>query len=148
MAEILGVNAAKISAGQGSKINKGEVTGRLHMLYDEKTFTAEVAVNDTIKLGAPLPAGARVVGGKIKCEATGATGIFKVGYQANGVDLVDDDAFATNQDPGAAAVLADLSGAGIGKKFTVATQVEATCTEITAAATGKLFQIWLFYVVD
>lgn len=148
MAEILGKNAAKIAAGKGEKIEKGEVTGRVHMLYDEKTFTAEAQVADTLKLCAPIPQGARVIGGKVICPATGATGIFKIGYQANGEDLADDDAFATGIDPGAAAVAAELAGAGIGKKFNKATQVEATFTEITAAATGKLFQFWLLYVVD
>lgn len=148
MAEILGLNAAKVADAQGAKIDKGEVTGRVRCLYDEKTFAAEASISDTVKLGAPLPAGARVVGGKIKCPATGATGIFKIGYQANGVDVVDDDAFGVSVDPGAAAVYADLAGAGLGKKFTVATQVEATFTEATASATGVKLQIWLFYVVD
>ena len=148
MPEILGVNAGRVASSVGTKISKGETSGRVRMMYDERVFTAELAVNDTVKIGAAIPAGARVVGGKFKCEQTGATGTFKIGFQANGVDAINDVAFATGQNTGAAAVYSELAGAGLGKKFVVATQVEATCTVATAAAVGKLFQFWLFYVVD
>lgn len=127
------------------KIAPGEQSGEVKLLYAEHLGTAELATTDELYL-AKIPAGARVIGGKIICPATGATGIFKVGYKANGVDNADDDAFAVNIDPGAAAVAADLAGAGIGKEFSVETIVSLIPTEVTASFTGKTLQVWLLYV--
>lgn len=149
MAELLGVNAALINAGEGEKGGKGEANGRVRCLYDQHTFVADVnAINDTIKLGAPLPAGARVLFGKVKVGSTGTTGILKIGHPATDTEVADDDAFGSNYDPGAAAVETDLTGAGLGKKFTSATQVTATLTEATDSAAGEILKVWLFYVVD
>jgi hypothetical protein len=129
-----------------AKIPPGEQSGEIRSLYCEYVATAELATTDTLYLGK-LPPGARVIGGQIKCPATGATGIFDVGYQANGVDVADLDAFVVGADPGAAAVAAQLAGAGVGKKFTVETTVVLTPSEITAALTGLTVQVWLNYVV-
>lgn len=129
-----------------AKINPGEQSGDVKVLYCDYDAAAEADVTDVIYLGK-LPAGARVVGGKIKCPATGATGILKIGVLANGVDSADDDAFGAGYDPGAAAVEAHLSGAGLGQKFGAETTVVAVPTEITAALTGKKLQVWLEYVI-
>lgn len=129
-----------------AKINPGEQSGEIRHLYAEFTGAGELATADTLYLGK-LPPGARVIGGQIKCPATGATGIVDVGYQANGVDVADLDAFVVGADPGAAAVAAQLAGAGVGKKFTVETVVVLTPTEVTAAFTGLTLQVWLNYVV-
>ncbi len=130
------------------KIAPGEQSGEIRSLYTEYTAPAatELATSDTLYLGK-LPPGARVIGGQVKCPATGATGIFDVGYQANGVDSADLDAFVVGADPGAAAVAAQLAGAGVGKKFTVETTVVLTPTEVTAALAGLTLQVWLNYVV-
>lgn len=149
MASLNGVNYALIAAGEGEKGGKGEANGRVRCLYDQHTFVADVnAISDTITLGAPLPAGARVIGGRIKCGSTGTTGIFNLGYTANGVDVADADAFGASIDPGAAAIDASIGGAGMGKKFTVATQVQAIFTEATDSAAGETLQVWLLYIVD
>lgn len=148
MPEILMKNAGRVAAGQGQKIDKGEVTGRLHMLYDERTFTAEALANDTLKFGAPLPPGARVISGRFISPDVGGTGTLKWGHQANGVDVADDDAFGASMDNSGQALDYSAVGAGIGKKFSVATQVELTFNGNTASLTGKTLQGWLLYVVD
>ncbi len=150
MATLYGKNADKVNDGLGVKIDKGETNGRVRVLYDSYTFDGELTAvaPDLIKLGALLPAGARVIGGMFKAPASGATGQVSVGYAANGVDVADPDGFVTTKDPGAAAVLAPVDGAAVGKKFTVATQVEATIVEATASADGDTWEMWLLYVVD
>jgi hypothetical protein len=148
MAEFLGVNAGFISAGQGKKGSKGEATGRLRMLFDERAFTAEYAGADTVKIGAPIPAGARVVGAVFKSPDMGGTGTVNFGYQANGVDVADPDAFVVSADNSGQAVQSTGAGDGIGRKFTVATQCELTFSGASASATGKTLQAWVFYVVD
>jgi hypothetical protein len=129
------------------KIAIGEYSGEVKSLYTEYVASGELATTDTLYLGK-LPPGARVIGGMIKCPASGATGILDVGYQANGVDSVDLNAFVESADPGAAAVAAQLAGAGVGKKFTVETVVVCTPSEITASLDTLTLQVWLNYVVD
>ena len=129
-----------------AKIPPGEQSGEIKNLYCEFTGAGELATTDTLYLGK-LPAGARVIGGMIKCPATGATGIFNVGYQANGVDAADLDAYVVGADPGAAAVSAQIAGDGLGKKLSVETTVVLTPTEITASFTGVTLKVWLTYVV-
>lgn len=151
MAEVLGVNAALINAGEGEKGGKGEANGRVRCLYDQHTFAAAVnAINDTVKMGAPLPAGARVLFGKVKSDSLGTTGIFKFGYaaSADGSIVADDDAFGASFDAGGAAVETDITGAGLGLKLSQAVQPVLTLTEATDGAAGDTVKIWLFYVVD
>ena len=129
------------------KIAIGEQSGVIKSLYTEYVASGELATTDTLYLGK-LPPGARVIGGMIKCPASGATGILDVGYQANGVDSADLNAFVEGADPGAADVAAQLAGAGVGKKFTVETTVVCTPSEITASLDTLTLQVWLNYVVD
>lgn len=138
--------AAAYQSNPSSKIPPGDQSGTIKSLYMSYTVPTadELATTDTLYLGK-LPVGARVLGGKIKCPATGATGIFNVGYQANGVDADDLDAFVVGADPGAAAVYADLAGDGLGKKFAAETTVVLTPTEITADMGTKTVQVWIFY---
>lgn len=148
---LYGVNAQKIVDNEGVKIGKGETNGRVRCLYDEHTFVADVnAISQTIDIGAKLPAGARVLFGKTKVGSTGTTGIYKIGHlaSASGDIVAADDAFGSNFDPGAAAVETDLTGAGLGKKFDEAVQVQVTLTEATDSALGEVLKVWLFYVVD
>lgn len=128
------------------KIDQGEVAGQVKVAYADVTFAAELATTDTLYL-MKLPVGARVLRTKVKFPATGATGILDIGYQANGVDSADLDAFHTSIDPGAAAVLEEGDGAGIGLKLGAETIVVATPSEVTASATGVTMKFWIEYVV-
>lgn len=130
------------------KIAPGDYAGSIKSIYSSFTVPAadELATTDTLFL-AKLPPGARLLDCKVKCPATGATGIFNIGYQANGVDAADLDGFVVGADPGAAAVYAAGAGAGLGKKFTVETNVVLTPTEITADAGTKTVEFWMLYSV-
>lgn len=151
MSTLYGVNADLVNDGEGVKIGKGETNGRVRCLYDEHVFAADVnAISDVILMGAKLPAGCRVVGGKVKSDSMGTTGIFKFGYQASddGSVVADDDAFGTSYDAGGAAVETAVSGAGLGKKLDKAVQPVLTLTEATDSASGDTIKVWLFFVVD
>jgi hypothetical protein len=129
-----------------AKIPPGEVSGEVKSLVATFTPAAEIGTSDTLYLGK-LPAGARVLSCHINFPASGATGIVDVGYQANGVDSADLDAFIDGVDPGAAAVSAYGVGLGMGKKFSVETTVVMTPTEVTASATGNEIIVSILYVV-
>ena len=150
MTDLYGSNYTKAYVNMPSeKAGKGEYNGHVKILFDEYVVPTanELATADFIYLGK-LPKGARVLGGKVKTDAAGATGIFDIGYLANGVDAADADAFAASVDPGAAAVLQELNGAAIGKKFEAETTVLIDVTEVTADAGGDRIQVWIEYVVD
>jgi hypothetical protein len=131
-----------------SKFGKGEYNGTVECQYAEHTFAASVnGIGDIIKMGK-LPAGARVLGTVVKCPSTGTTGKFEFGYAANGVDVIDEDAFDADADSGGAAIQSEGDGVGIGKKFTVATDTQLQLTEATDTAIGVVIQTWVFFVVD
>lgn len=128
------------------KIDKGDYKAHVESIYTSFLGAGELATTDTLFL-AKLPAGARVLECKVRCPATGATGIFDIGYQANGVDAADLDGFVAGADPGAAAVYASGAGAALGKKFTVETNVVLTPSEVTASFTGKTIEFWMLIAV-
>lgn len=151
MATVYGVNAVKAQSENGAiKVQSGEAVGRVRSVYDEYTFPAAAfASGDVIEIGSKLPAGARVVDAQVKCPSLGTTGIFTLGYAANGLDVADPDAFLT-ADAGGQAVLAkpSLSSAGILKKFEAETQLILTSTEVTTAAAGLKIQVEVEFVLD
>ncbi len=128
----------------------GEHNGKVRVLYDSYTLpSAIVAANDTISIGK-LPAGARVINAQIFIPASmGATGIFDVGYAANGVDSADPNAFILAADAGGQAVLGvpTLGSVGLFKKFSVETEIIITCTELTVATSG-IIHCAIEYIMD
>lgn len=130
------------------KIGSGEQNGHKKIMYSEHLYADNVnSIGDVIYMGK-LPAGARVLGGYTKALSTGTTGIFDVGYLANGVDAIDVNAFAAAQDSGGANPSAIFNGSGIGQEFTAETTVVCTLTEATDAAAGISLKIWVEYIVD
>lgn len=129
------------------KLAPGTYAGMVKSMVYTWTPAAEIDVTDTLYLGK-LPAGARVLSFFSVVPATGATGQYDIGYQANGVDDADLDGFVDGIDPGAAAVAAFGVGTKIGKKFTVETTVVLTPAEITATATAVAHIFIIQYVVD
>jgi hypothetical protein len=151
MAALQGVNAAIAQDVNGAKkIPSGEHKGKERILFDEYTFLAEAANNDTLDIGGKLPAGARVVGAVVNSPDLGGTGTLNLGFSANGVDAADDDAFIAGADASGQAVLAQPGAgvAGIGKQFAADTQVQLKFVGATASATGKKIQSWIRYVLD
>lgn len=147
MADLYGSNYNK-AYNLNQKYYKGEYNGMVKCLYDSHTFVAAVnAIADIVKIGK-LPAGAKVLASVVKSVSMGTTGIFHFGYAANGVDSADPDAFNVSVDAGGQAVQQQGSGDGIGKRFSVETEVQLQLTEATDGAAGDTIQAWLFYVVD
>lgn len=134
---------------------KNDVTkwhGRVRCIKADITFAAELAVNDVIKI-AKLPKGARLIDARVVAPVDAASGIYNLGWEANGDIIADPDGIfvgASSLDFGAAAVDAKMSGAiaGFGKKFEAETVISATVTEVSTDATGKTHQFVLFYLVD
>lgn len=147
MATLYGLNYAEAYNSNG-KYRPGEYNGHVKTLYDEHTFVADVnAVGDDILIGK-LPAGARVLSTTIKSVSMGTTGIFELGYQANGVDSADTDGFDAAADAGGQAVQSDGDGVAIGKKFSAETIVQLQLTEATDSALGDTVKVWVNYIVD
>jgi hypothetical protein len=118
------------------KIEKGEFAGKKRIVIEHKVLDVALAVNDEI-LGPFIPADSIVTGAKVKInKSLGATGIFSLGYKANGVDVADLDAFIVSADAGGQAVLANpiSTSAGIYKRFTKDTQIVLVCTEVMAGS--------------
>lgn len=148
MPEFLATNAGRVSTGQGVKGGKGEQTGRVRMLYDERAFTTEALAADTIRMGGLLPAGARIISGRVISPDVGGTGTLSFGHQANGVDAATPAALGSGIDNSGQAVDFNCVGVAIGKRFAAATQFEILFSGNTASLTGKTIQAWILYVVD
>jgi hypothetical protein len=152
MATVYGVNYTKKNITVPSlKVAGKEHSGKVRMAFDSYVFEANVVASATIKL-MKLPAGAKVVDCKVKVPSLGTTGIFSLGYEANGVDVADLDGFllATSIDAGGQAVLGvpTLGSAAIFKEFSVETQVVLTQTEDTTAALGLAIEVAIFYTME
>jgi hypothetical protein len=135
-----------------TKVDVSKQHGRLRVMYASITLSAELAVDDVIKIGK-LPAHARVFGGKAVLPDDGTSGIVNIGWLSNGTDAADPDGLfigASEVDFGAGAIDVDLAGtaAGFGKKFSAETTVQAVCTEASNASSGNTFEFLLYYVVD
>lgn len=132
-------------------VEQGVSGGKVKCLYDSYTLpTAVIDVGDVVKLGAlKLPKGAKVVDATIACASLGTTGILKLGYEANGVDSADDDAFIASADAGGQAIMAKpaAGAAGIFKTLGAETQVVLGCSEISTNNDVKI-EVAVFYIVD
>lgn len=150
MADFNSVNKAKLVNNPANMIDTGEYSGKVRSLYDSYVFTNDAfSASDNIVLQS-LPKGARVIDAIVKCPSIGATdGIFTLGYQANGIDSADPDAFVT-ADAGGQAVLARMAAgaAGAFKKFDADTSLILDCTQAATAASGAKIEVVVLYVLD
>lgn len=149
MATKYGVNhTLKYINVPSEKVKAKEETGKVRLAYDSFVFDAELAVTDVIKL-MKLPKGAKVVDAIVKAPSLGATGIFDLGYEANGVDAADTNGFVSAADFGGAAAAKRMATEdGVFKEMGAESQVILTCTELTAAATGLKIEVAVFYVLE
>lgn len=146
MANINAVNKALRASVPSQKVASGEYNAYSSFAYDEVTLAAELAVNDTITTGIKIPKGARIIAAGIKSPSLGATGILSLGTVVDGALLStgDADSLLAIADAGGQAVVAGIDAASVDhlKEQTSDVVVYATCTEITAAGTGKKIQFW------
>jgi len=133
------------------KLPKGEAAGRVRSLVEHHTAAAAIQVGEKI-LGPKIPASSLVVDAYVKIsKSLGATGIFDLGFAANGVDAADADAFVKSADAGGQAVLqrSQAGDVGILKRFTKETQTVLECTEVMDGAVLDGVIEWvIFYVND
>jgi len=133
------------------KLPKGENAGRKRLLLEHYTADYAIQVGDTV-LGPKIPASSIVTGAFVKInKSLGATGIFNLGYLANGVDAADTDAFITGADAGGQAVwaLPAAGQAGILKRFTKETQLVLIATEVMdGAVLDGVIEFGVEYVND
>jgi hypothetical protein len=157
MATKLGVNATKIAASIPQLAEQGEQKGRVKVLYDEYALTADLAVNDVIKMGGLLPAGARVM--EVVCDSpdldSASAGALTVGWaaSADAVEAADDDGFLTTIDVHTAGKTLSMSSLlcsaapGKFKKFASPVQVQVKVSGETDATSGTI-RCAVFYIVD
>lgn len=136
-----------------SMVPANEWYGRVRHLYDSYTVGAsdEFGTSGLIKM-MKIPKGARLIDAQVVCPATGATGVFDIGWAAGATaaEAADADGIFVGIDPGAAAVDANMAGtvAGWNKTFSEEVQVQIDCTEATAAMAGLTIKLSLLIVVD
>lgn len=74
-------NYTKQIAVPKQMIDKGDLTGNLHVIHDTFAVTGAIADNSTID-SVFLPEGAKIVDAWAYCTTLGATGIFTLGNKA------------------------------------------------------------------
>ena len=159
MPTVNGLNATKFQATPKQKVRANAQHGKLRIMYDEHTLLAELTANDIIRMGAPLPPGARIIEAKLmspQLGSGGGNGELDMGWVAVGSgDLTDDpngliDGLEVGSALGNAQMSDTQSLAGNGKVIsdTEEAQVIVTGIETTDAGIADKIQCWVQYVVD
>lgn len=163
MATLTTVKGANLTLKETVPASKIDVTmnyAKLRVLYDSYTVDAadEFGLSGVIRLFT-IPKGARLIDFEVSMPASGATGIFDIGWAASAeldsdgdpVEAADADGIISQVDPGAAAVdrqkmLSTVDG--FMKKFNAAVEVQADCTEVTADSGGDTFEFMAIIAVE
>ena len=143
---------------------KSQLNGRIHVLYDEYIFTADLAVNDVMVMGGGyLPQGARVL--DVICDSpdldSAAAGALTVGWAASPdldssgttLEAASSAGFLSSMDVNTAgktlsmSTLLQTAVAGKYKKFAGRVQVQVKITGETNATTGTV-RCAVYYLFD
>lgn len=154
MATKYGTNATNLAASVPSFAGVGEQGGRVRVIYDKYTLTADLASGDVIYMGGKLPANARVIEVMLKfADLDASGGTLDVGWLASD-DAVESqtlEGFISNADcTSADVILASQNQAapsGIMKKFSSAVQVVVSTDGDTDATSGDI-ELAIMYVID
>lgn len=131
-----------------AKVDSGEVVGRVRVLFEEITFSGLSVLNAVTKVGAKLPAGARVLDATVLGQDV-TLGSYTLGHAKSANHSADAAAFVTAVFTTAAiAKPAVASNAGIGVKYLDEMQIELKCTAASVASDGKKLKLWINYVLD
>lgn len=151
---VYGANATKQQNQEPvAKVAANEDYGRLRVMYDSYTVDSadEFGTSGLINM-MKIPKGAKLVYARTSMPASGATGIYEVGWAAGAgaVEAADPDGIFTSQDPGDAAVDAEMPSTrpGYMKTFAEEVQVQVDFTEATADSGGDTLELLLFIAVD
>lgn len=156
MASLYGVNATKLLVNNPPELSgKGESGGRMRVIYDTYTLTADTASADVLYMGALIPKGARVMEVMVKsADLDGSGGTLDVGWaaSADGVEAVSASGFLANIDVATAADVFMMSEnaaapAGLHKQFTASCQPIITFDGDCDATSGSI-SIAIWYVLD
>lgn len=155
-----GTNAAKPLASIPSLMEQSEVNGRMHVQYDEFVITAVFAAADTILMGAPLPAGARVHAVLFDCpdidsasNCTISSG-WLASAEATPLEAANATGFLAAQDVHSAAIAASMSSSTVAsapgkfKKFLSSVQPVLTVAAGPSTATSGTIRQAIHYTFD
>ena len=155
MATYRGSNATKINAGGLAEV--GEQTGKLHVIYDEYAFTADLAVNDIINMGGLIPAGARVM--EVVCDSpdldSASAGALTVGWaaSADAVEAASAAGFLSSMNVNTSgktlsmSTLLQTAVAGKFKKFASPVQCQVKISGETDATSGTI-RVAIYYIYE
>jgi hypothetical protein len=154
-----GVNYADTAASPITQIEGAQYNVKELHILDQFVFTADLAANDTILMGGPIPEGAVLLDCRIVTGALGGSAAINVGYQAGAVALagalaaqaVDLTAFFSALPVSSATYASAFGSTYIGDFYTQAAltsqvQPAITCSVATSGATGKSIYIDISYV--
>ena len=154
MAELKGTN---VTLKENVPVDKLDVTqnyGKLRVLYDSYLVptASELAVADVVRFFT-IPKGARLISCEVSMEASGATGIFNLGWAASsdGNEAADDDGIIALADPGGAALVGQKmlqTRPGYMRKFAAEVEVQASFTEATADSGGDTLEVMAIVAVE
>jgi len=155
MATLYGVNATLRDVNvPAEKIETKMDFGRLRVSYDEITLAAELTAADVIKC-MKLPKGAKMYDAHLQSPqlgSAGGSGELDFGFEANGSDAADPNAFLSAVEVGSAAANVrmsdDLTLAGNSFEFAEETQLIITANETTDAGIGDKIKVWVYYSLD
>lgn len=153
-----GVNYAKTQASPITQIDEGQYNAPMLKLIDQFVLTADLAANDTILVGGPIPEGAIVLNAKISTGALGGSAALNFGIQAGAAALtgagtpmaVDTTAFFSAL-PVSSITYASAWGSTYQGDFynqvayTSLAQPVITCSVATSGATGKTIYMEIDY---
>jgi hypothetical protein len=158
---VKGTQMTTIEGGTGSKLDAGQNYGVLRVLYGSYTVDAadEFGTDGLVRLFT-IPAGARLIDCEVSMEATGATGIFDLGWAASpevdpdtgsALEAADPDGIIQQVDPGAAAINRQKMPStrpGYMKRFAGSVEVQADWTEVSADAGGDTLEVVAIIALD
>jgi hypothetical protein len=151
---VLGANTTLKESVPSQALDITTNYAKLRILFDSYTVATadEFGTSGLIRL-FKIPKGARLIDFEVSMPASGATGIFDIGWaaSADGVEAADADGIIAQVDPGAAAVNRQkmLSTVpGYMKKFASEVEVQADCTEATADAGDDTYEFLAIIAVE
>ena len=152
MANFYSDNAQLSQDVPSTKSKPNEDKGKLRVLHDEITFTAQLTTADVLKMGK-IPAGAKIYEVEINTEDLGVTGILDVGWaaSADGGEAADADGFYAALDVKAAAnsrLKYVGTVGGFQKEFSEEVEIEIVPSESTDIAIGQFLKLTIFYSLD
>jgi hypothetical protein len=153
-----GVNYAKTQASPITQIDEGQYNAPMLKILDQFVLTADLASNDTILVGGPIPEGAVVLNAKVSTGALGGSAAINFGIQAGAAALTgagtpmaaDASAFFSALPVSSATWAAAYGSTYQGDYYTQSpytsqAQPVITCSVATSGATGKSIYIEIDY---